>query len=417
MRPRLSAIKPLLFAAGLLLVSASGTELYLRIREPDGIGSTGFGSDLTEPSSTVHHRLRPLSAFRSRDPDSGEPVEIVINSHGLRGPEVAVPKPSGVYRVLCLGGETVLGPELPASDTLPARLQELIQQEARLHVEVLNGGVPGDCPLLAWLRLRESLLALQPDLILLHFDMSDVADDQRHRRRTRIDASGIPIACRHPAIAETACRPWWQDLRLTALALDVAGRLAPRSADTAAEIYDSRAATMWLRDNPPDWGLYIEQSLAPAEDIRRAGEGISAAFVLCMCPQPWQVSAEASDGPGVRESAGVAAGAVLASQAPFDAVAAFARERDIRCCDVSPALQNDSEPARLYFRNSPQLSRYGQDLYARVLSEFVATLPGFPAVGGSEGNAGASGATAAAPPDVQGPRAAAVQPWEPVRYQ
>lgn len=418
MRPRLTAIKPLLVAAGLFLISAGGTELYLRIREPRVVGSSGFARDLTEPAAVVHHRFRPLSAFNSRNPDTGERVEVAINSHGLRGAEVAVPKPAGVYRVLCLGGETVLGSELPEPETLPARIRELLQGRTRVRVEVLNGGVPGDCPLLAWLRLKESLLALQPDLILLHFDMSDVADDQRYRRRTRVDASGVPIACGHPDTAETSRRPWWRDLRLTGLALGLAGGLAPRSGDTSAEIHDSRAATLWLRDSPPDWGLYVEQAVAPVENIRRAAEGTTAAFVLSMCPQPWQVSADASGGPGVREAAGVAAGAVLASRAPFEAIAGFARERDIGCCDSSPAFQSDPEPARLFFRNSPQLSRYGQELYARMLSEYIVGMsPAFSGEGGSDGGAERPAATALAPSaETQAATATGAPRWDAVRY-
>lgn len=414
MRLRLPAIKPLLVAAGLLLAAACGAELYLRIREPapgDIASSSRADDGLTEPSHVVHHRLRPLSVFRSRDPDTGEAIEIVTDSHGLRGTEAEVPKPAGVFRVLCLGGETVLGPALPEPHTLPARLQELLQPRTRLRVEVLNGGVPDDCPLLAWLRLRDSLLALQPDLILLHFDMSDVADDQRHRRHTRVDVSGTAIACPHPAIRVPSHRVWWQDLRLTGLAVGLAGALAP-SGDAGAGVHDSRAATLWLRDNPPDWGLYIEQALGPVNDVRRMADGTQAALVLSTCPQPWQVSAEASDGPGVRMAAGIASGTVLTSPAPFGAVAAFARERDIRCCDASPAFLEYPEGPKLFFRNSPQLSRYGQELYARVLSEFVATaLPAFAAENGSIGSPEdepAGGRVSAA---------TAARPREPARYQ
>lgn len=422
MRP--SAIKPMLVAAAMLSVSAGGTELYLRIREeapgtgglPGGIST---GSALTEPSGTVHHRLPPLSTFASRDPDTGAAVDVVVNSHGLRGGEVAVPKPPGVFRVLCLGDETVLGPELPEPETLPARLQELLQARTRLRVEVLNGGAPGDCPLLAWLRLRDSLLALQPDLVVLHFDMSDVADDQRYRRHTRVDAADVPLACCHPALAaRPGAKPWWRDLRLTSVALSLAGVVAP--VPEGAEIHDPKAATLWLRDNPPDWGLYVEQSLAPVECLRRAADGTYATLILSTCPQPWQVSAEASDGPGVREAAGVASGAVMSNRAPFDAVARFAAEREILFCDASLAFRDYPDAAKLYFRNSPQLSRFGQELYARLLSEFAfAKLPAFGATdsGGEAVDNEPERTVDLSPPPPEPPAFQEARAWEPVRYQ
>src|SRR5688572_14461666 len=77
MRPRLSAIKPLLVAAGLLLTSACGTELFLRIHEAEvgGNNSRACANGLVEPSPIVYERLRPLSALVSRDPDTEAPVE------------------------------------------------------------------------------------------------------------------------------------------------------------------------------------------------------------------------------------------------------------------------------------------------------------------------------------------------------
>ncbi|HEX6986047.1 MAG TPA: SGNH/GDSL hydrolase family protein, partial [Planctomycetaceae bacterium] len=337
-----------------------------------------------------HHRLRPLQTTAVRDPDAGDAVEVAVNSHGLRGPEVAVPKPPGVYRVLCLGDETVLGPQLPESLALPAQLKEFLQARTALRVEVLNAGLPGGCPLLAWLRLRHSLLGLQPDLIVLHVDMTDVADDRCYRRRTRVDRADVPIACVHPSLGEAGSeRDWWRDLRVTALLAQGLGLVGPTGAAPTAD--EPAAATAWLRDHPEEWGPHVEQSLTPIEAIRDAAAGAGAALVVSTCPQPWQVSLEASAGPGVREAAGVAPGAVLTSRAPFEAITAFAESRGVACCDASAAFGQSPDASRLYFRNAPQLSREGHLLYARILGEFIASR--VPVFGGPGNSSGIPGAT------------------------
>jgi hypothetical protein len=377
MAARLSALKPLLAAGGVLFFATAGVEIALRWHET--VRAAPGAAGLTEPCRVTHHRLRPTRAVSWSHPDTGEEIEISANSHGLRGPEVTVPKPPGVYRVLCLGDETVLGLATSEPHTMPARLQELLQARTRLRVEVLNGGVPGDCPLLAWLRLRHSWLTLQPDLVLMHIDMSDIADDRRFRRHTQIDRTGTPVACPHPSYHLVARDgQWWRDLRLPALLMRNAGILGPADLTRPAAVDDPAAVSAWLRDNPPDWALYVQQSLMPLEDIHRAADGVGATFLVMISPQPWQVSADASAGPGVREAAGVAPGALFAGRAPFDAIAAFAAERGIDCCDTSTAFRNFAEPARLYLRNSHYLSRYGHELYARVVAEFLANrLPEF----------------------------------------
>ena len=378
MAVRLSALRPLCVAVVMLLLTALGTESALRIIEPpqpliaDGIID---GSGLCEPSRVIHHRLCPLRTVQLPSNDGGGPVEITVNPFGIRGPDLAVPKPPGVYRVILLGDETVLGSHIPESQTVAARLQQLLQAKTRLRVEVLNGGVPGDCPLLAALRLQYSHLALQPDLVILHFDMSDVADDQRYRRCTRLDDVGNPVACTHPLFdRRTAVKPWWHRLRL----LNVAAALLQRpvggeiGAVSPGEIDDPQASTAWLRDNPPDWSVYIEQALSPLDSMRHMCEGTYSRLMVCTCPQPWQVSADATSDSQMRNAMGVSKGVVYTSLGPFEAIAAYSRKQGIPFCDTSTAFRDFNEPARLYFAESPELSRYGHEVYARVLDNFIA---------------------------------------------
>jgi hypothetical protein len=100
-------------------------------------------------------------------------------------------------------------------------------------------------------------------------------------------------------------------------------------------------------------------------------------FVVATYPAPWQVSPAASSGPGVRENAGVAEGAVFTSRAPFDAVASYLEKRAIPFCDASPAFTASAEPEKLYLENAPEFSPAGHSLYADQLAAFLLrSIPG-----------------------------------------
>jgi lysophospholipase L1-like esterase len=98
------------------------------------------------------------------------------NSYGFRGPDVAVPKPKGVVRILCIGGSTTYEGS-DDSYTYPALLEE--QLRARFpgrQIEVVNCGVEG-------LRTRNQFLhlpayfELEPDLIIGYLGVNDIQHD------------------------------------------------------------------------------------------------------------------------------------------------------------------------------------------------------------------------------------------------
>lgn len=94
------------------------------------------------------------------------------NSLGFRGAEVSVPKPQGVFRILCIGGSTTdeMGEE---ALTYPAKL-ELLMREAFPDslIEVVNAGTPGITSKDHLLRLPE-YLQLEPDMVIAHLGVND----------------------------------------------------------------------------------------------------------------------------------------------------------------------------------------------------------------------------------------------------
>lgn len=377
-RSRLACLKHILFAIVALVLLLCATEVGLRVARvwPGGSRTDATGQTaLVDRAWQTHHRLRPLESWSGRNPDTDEEIALRTNSFGLRGDEPAVPKPPHVYRVLCLGDETTLAAEMPESATFPARLQRLLDRKTRLQVEVINAGVPGYCPLLSYLQVRHHLLGLQPDLLILNFDMGDVADDHRYRRHTEIGDDGVPLACSHPELlARDAARQQPQhEFLLLRWGLEHLGALSTsrRHPQDAADITAPGGRYAWIEDGGPDWNIYIRQAFAPLHHLARLSERMHVRFFVATYPVPWQVSSGASDGPGVRAEAGIPDGAVYRSREPFRELQEYLGDRGIRFCDASRTFAEHHQPERLYLRNARHFSEAGHEVYARVLAEFV----------------------------------------------
>jgi len=98
------------------------------------------------------------------------------NSRGFRGPEFAVPKPLGVFRIAILGGSTTYC-EFIGDDnaTFPARTQQTLHHDyGRTEVEVINAGVPGFNSWESSIDFQMRVLDADPDLTVVFFGVNDV---------------------------------------------------------------------------------------------------------------------------------------------------------------------------------------------------------------------------------------------------
>lgn len=94
--------------------------------------------------------------------------DIRINSHGFRDDETRMPKPPGLYRIVCMGGSTTAeGPT--NAHTYPNLLERLLQERFGAdRVEVINAGVFASRSGNEYERVAQ-VLSLDPDLVL-HFN-------------------------------------------------------------------------------------------------------------------------------------------------------------------------------------------------------------------------------------------------------
>lgn len=371
-----------LFALCVLFLSLEAGLRIFDARTGSISGPKAVRNPLLLPSARTHHELKPLISVETANPDSGKPVSFRTNSLGLRGSEVGVPKPSGVYRVLVLGDESTLAAETPESQTACHKLQELLQHQTPLRVEVVNAGVPEYCPLLSYLLYRHALLALQPDLIVLNFDMSDVADDHRYRRWTRLSPGGEPLACAHPERGAEQLRA--QVARDRFLLLTWAKRQIGRFSTSQTETNESddisspQGKYAWVRDRAPDMSVYVRQALRPIAALHRLARRSGARLVVSAIPAPWQVSEQAANSRRVRREAGVPRNVMYRSTRPFASLGAFLRARGIVYSNPIGRFRRFPTAQRLYLHNAPVLSAIGHELFARQLSETIAAeIPEF----------------------------------------
>ena len=123
-------------------------------------------------------------------------------------------KPEGTGRVLLLGDSFTEGVGVEAADAFPARLQELVDHAGvQKRWEVINAGEASYSPILEYLLLKRVGLDLQPDLVILNLDLSDMYDDINYTKLAVFDASGDPIAVRPEP--ERKRGPWYVETAYT----------------------------------------------------------------------------------------------------------------------------------------------------------------------------------------------------------
>jgi lysophospholipase L1-like esterase len=195
-------VPPLLVLSVTLLISILVLEAAVRIIEPKKVLRESF----ERPDPVFHHRFIPNASGFYKSLEFN--VSYSINSLGLRDREMSRKKPAGTKRVLMLGDSFTEGNGVEAKDAFPARVQALVDAAGlSTRWEVINAGEGGYSPLLEYLLLEHKLIDLEPDLVILNLDHSDVFDDIEFTKLATFDASGKPVAVH--ADPEREPGPWY----------------------------------------------------------------------------------------------------------------------------------------------------------------------------------------------------------------
>lgn len=194
----------LLFVAVNLVLTLVALELALRVQEPFFQLMSWQHSNSPNYRFVVvdhpvwNHQLRPnLDGFWLRVRDHhGEDIlyPLHTNAWGCRYPEIAVPRPSGRFRVIVMGDSFTEG--YREEDSVSRLLEDSLDAGgAPLDYEVVNCGMSSYSVITILLRLREQLLAAEPDAVIVNLDLTDMHDDYWRRRPELVtDAAGTPLS-------------------------------------------------------------------------------------------------------------------------------------------------------------------------------------------------------------------------------
>src|SRR5215470_10471180 len=102
-------------------------------------------------------------------------VSVAINSLGLRGAEVSIPKPAGTIRIVSVGDSIAFGYGIPVNDTYGNVLERRLNENGgSAHYEVLNGGIIGGSLADYQHLLDQKAAQLQPDVVIIGVTLNDI---------------------------------------------------------------------------------------------------------------------------------------------------------------------------------------------------------------------------------------------------
>src|SRR5215216_2213349 len=125
------------------------------------------------------------------------------NSLGYRNDEFTLEKPSGVYRIVALGGSSTYDVSIKDNAaTFTAQLERLLKEDyGYQNVQVINAGVPGYNSWEILVNLEFRVLDLDPDLVIIYENTNDFHARMVEPSAYRGDDLGIRQAWQVPPVA------------------------------------------------------------------------------------------------------------------------------------------------------------------------------------------------------------------------
>jgi len=105
------------------------------------------------------------------------PTRIRTNSYGMRGPEFAFDRPSGVLRIAATGDSFTFGQGVEEDEAFVQVAGARLREEG-LPAEVLNFGVPGHATPQSVALIRERVVPTDPDVVLVNVFANDLSPEE-----------------------------------------------------------------------------------------------------------------------------------------------------------------------------------------------------------------------------------------------
>jgi GDSL-like Lipase/Acylhydrolase family len=341
------------------------------------------------PDPVLHHRMEPhtFSRFHAVDYDYLQRV----NNLGLRGRDLEPAKRQGTYRILMLGDSFTMGFGVEDDETFSALLERALRNRRSIFqgktVEVVNAGVGSYAPVLSFLQLTKYLGRLEPDLVVLNFDMSDVTQETAYRSAGVYGRNGeiIGVSGVKPTPLASRVRSWInRHLYLTRLVLrfidGATGAVGPPTIENTVTVLNPIVLLHTLTEDQVDRTREWENIFDSIRRIRDYCRNRRIRFLLTLYPWGHQVN-NREWVPG--RNSMVASGAVVSDRSALT-LHRYAAENDIELLDVFPAFRAYAGPELLYYKHDAHWTPRGHKLMAEQLEQYLINPASRQPVGRSE---------------------------------
>ena len=268
-----------------------------------------MGAPMPERLPTLHVRANPERGWEliANSEHYTYRHRVDVNSLGLRGPELQEAIP-GETRVFVLGDSLVFGQGVSTADTIPAKLEQILNDEGG-NWRVVNGGIRAYSTNQELALLQELGPTIAPDVVVLCWYWNDIEEiDIQSTYQSFREVKNIPFDLDYHT--EGWGRLRWQ------------GRQIARSSALLMLLHDHWHAWRSVPPSQSEIDEYLENLSRYLDVFNEACRELQCRFELVIIPDP----------------------AALAGSHFSDSIASQARElaesKDTRVIDMKPALRS-----------------------------------------------------------------------------
>lgn len=104
---------------------------------------------------------------------------VSINSHGFRGSEITLEKPTGVFRIFMLGGSTMFGMGATSNETTIPGYTQLLFDDIVLNnsIQIINAGIQDANTKTEYKIIEQKIINYEPDLIVMYDGWNDLREN------------------------------------------------------------------------------------------------------------------------------------------------------------------------------------------------------------------------------------------------
>lgn len=187
-----------LVASGVILASLV-LEFFLRFAIPQQTYSNSFAAPYSfncfQEGEYYWIALKPNSeCILKSNVNAFRDSVIKANSLGLRNPEITIPKPEGVKRILFIGDSFTIGWGVDEERAFPRVVESLLSEDNKIgQVETINAGMTAAGPGFYYTFLKHQGLSLNPDIVVVGlYLLNDIPENALFSDWLEVDSQGLP---------------------------------------------------------------------------------------------------------------------------------------------------------------------------------------------------------------------------------